>query len=257
MLNDDLNIYVLQHKEYKDLHPTLGNRIPLQVGSWDKPKFCVLTDNTGENISNMNKIYLETTGHYWVLHNDKQSNYVGFEHCCRQFLSLETEDEIKKILNNYDIIAPIPIVNNETVLEQYTRVAIRNDILLCQEIIDELYPQYKGEFKIYINTTSPKLYYSNIFITKWDTFQKMYTFVFDILKRFEEIKGFKRISDWRSYVMSQNIDKEIHKERHPDLSWVDYHMRICGALSERLTSFYILVNGFNVYEVPVLAEWYE
>ena len=178
----------------------------------------------------MNKIYLETTGHYWVLHNDKQSNYVGFEHCCRQFLSLETEDEIKKILNNYDIIAPIPIVNNETVLEQYTRVAIRNDILLCQEIIDELYPQYKGEFKIYINTTSPKLYYSNIFITKWD---------------------------WRNYVMSQNIDKEIHKERHPDLSWVDYHMRICGALSERLTSFYILVNRFNVYEVPVLAEWYE
>jgi hypothetical protein len=73
MINNDLNIYVLQHKPYLNKHKNLENRVPLQVGSWDKEQFCVMRDCDGDNISNKNKVYLETTGHYWVLKNDIHS----------------------------------------------------------------------------------------------------------------------------------------------------------------------------------------
>ena len=55
MINNDLNIYVLQHKPYINRHKDLENRIPLQVGALDKPKFCDICDCYGDNISNKNK----------------------------------------------------------------------------------------------------------------------------------------------------------------------------------------------------------
>ena len=69
--------------------------------------------------------------------------------------------------------------------------------------------------------------------------------------------GFKRIPDWKHYVENTGVNHEFFKERHPDLSWVDYQMRIGGSLSERLFSFYVMHNGLKIYESVVTAEWYE
>ena len=115
-MNNDLNIYVLQHKPYVNRHEDLENRVPLQVGAWDKEAFCIVRDCTGDNISNKNKTYLETTGHYWILKNDIQSEYVGVEHCCRQFLELDTKEKILEILKDYDIILPQPNIKINTFL---------------------------------------------------------------------------------------------------------------------------------------------
>lgn len=256
MLNNDLNIYVLQHKPYVNRHENLENRVPLQVGSLDKTKFCDVCDCYGDNISNKNKVYLETTGHYWVLKNDIISDYVGVEHCCRQFLEFDTKDKIIEVLNDYDIILPQSIINDNSIEKDYALCHIHNDLLVCKEILYDMDYETGKMFDEYVSNQN-KFYWSNIFITRWDIFKAAWNFIFNVLSEYEHRMGFKRIGDWRNYVESMGVNHEYFKERHPDISWVDYQMRIGGSLAERLFSFYVTHSNFKIYESNVCAEWYE
>lgn len=256
-MNDNLNIYVLQHKPYFNRHENLENRVPLQVGSWDKEQFCVMRDCDGDNISNKNKVYLETTGHYWALKNDNLSSYVGFEHCCRQFLEFDSEEKIMTVLKDYDIILPQSIIPKTTIEIDYANCHIHNDVLVCKDILYDMDEEVGRLFEIYISSPQMPFYWSNIFITRWEIFENAWNFVFAVLSEYEKRMGFKRIPDWRHYVESTGVNHEFFKERHPDLSWVDYQMRIGGSLSERLFSFYVTHNGLKIYESAVSAEWYE
>lgn len=256
MINKDLNIYVLQHKPYVNNHPYLENRIPLQVGAWDKDQFCVIRDCTGDNISNKNKVYLETTGHYWVLKNDIHSEYVGIEHCCRQFLEFDTEEKIKEVLGEYDIILPQKAYGKHTIEMNYALCHIHNDLLVCKDIIYDIDQNLGKMFDDYVSNESA-FYWANIFITRWDIFEHAWKFVFNVLSKYEQRMGFKRISDWRHYVENMGVDHEHFKVRHPDLSWVDYQMRIGGYLAERLFSFYVTHSNLKIYESTVQTEWYE
>ena len=256
MINNDLNIYVLQHKPYLNKHKSLENRVPLQVGSWDKEQFCIMRDCDGDNISNKNKVYLETTGHYWVLKNDIHSEYVGVEHCCRQFLEFDTSDKVLEILKDYDIILPQKSFTEHTIEKTYALCHIHNDLLMCKEIIYDIDYGLGKMFDDYVSNENG-FYWSNIFITRWDIFEHAWNFVFNVLFEYEKRMGFKRISDWKNYVESMNVDHEHFKVRHPDLNWVDYQMRIGGSLAERLFSFYVTHSNFKIYESVVQAEWYE
>jgi hypothetical protein len=256
MLDNDVNIYVLQHKPYNNKHENLENRVPLQVGAWDKDKFCVMCDCYGENISSKNKVYLETTGHYWVLKNDNLSEYVGIEHCCRQFLEFDTKEKILNVLKDYDIILPQPIMNGNSIEFDYANCHIHNDLLVCKEILYDMNPEIGALFDDYVSN-SDKFYWSNIFIAKWDVFEQAWTFIFDVLKEYEKRMGFNRIPDWMNYVKEMGVNHEHFKERHPDLSWVEYQMRIGGSLAERLFSFFVQYTGLKIYESNVYAEWYE
>lgn len=255
-MNESLNIYVLQHKPYIDRHSYLKNRIPLQVGSWDKEPFCVMRDCTGDNISYKNSVYLEITGHYWALKNDKISEYIGMEHCCRQFLEFDTEEKVNNVLKEYDIILPQKMFGNHTIEKTYALCHIHNDLLVCKDIIYDM-DYHMGEmFDNYI-TNETSFYWANIFITRWDIFEHAWNFIFDVLSEYEKRMGFERIGDWRKYVERMNIDHEYFKVRHPNLSWVDYQMRIGGYLAERLFSFYVTHSNLKIYESEVHAEWYE
>lgn len=256
MLDNDLNIYVLQHKPYVNRHENLENRIPLQVGAWDKDKFCTMCDCYGDNISSKNKVYLETTGHYWVLKNDNLSEYVGMEHCCRQFLEFDTKEKILNVLKEYDIILPRPIENGNTIEFDYANCHIHNDILVCKDILYDMNAEMGALFDDYVSN-SDKFYWSNIFITRWEIFENAWNFVFAVLSEYEKRMGFKRIPDWKHYVESDVANYKSFRERHPGLSCVDYQMRIGGYLSERLFSFYVTHNGLKIYESEVSVEWYE
>jgi hypothetical protein len=256
MINNDLNVYVLQHKPYFNKHNDLENRVPLQVGAWDKQKFCDVCDCYGDNISNKNKVYLETTGHYWVLKNDNHSEYVGIEHCCRQFLEFDTEEKIKSVLQEYDIILPQKAFGDHTIEKTYALCHIHNDLLVCKDIIYDMNYNLGKMFDDYVsNDTS--FYWSNIFITRWDIFEHAWNFVFDVLSEYEKRMGFNRIGDWRRYVQQNEVNHDHFKVRHPKLSWVDYQMRIGGSLSERLFSFYVTHSNLKIYESTVQAEWYD
>ena len=67
-MSEKIKIYVATHKPTK-LLPKDDIYTLLEVGAYNKPEFCALRDNTGDNISEKNSSYCELTGLYWVWKN--------------------------------------------------------------------------------------------------------------------------------------------------------------------------------------------
>jgi lipopolysaccharide biosynthesis glycosyltransferase len=68
---------------------TVANGIikPIQVGSaLTADHYGILRDDTGDNISHLNRMYGELTGHYWAWKNDATSAYIGLFHYRRLFI---------------------------------------------------------------------------------------------------------------------------------------------------------------------------
>ena len=64
---NDLNVYVLSHKDVPFKYDYTDSYRFLEVGSalHNEPIYDI-RDNSGKNISKLNLIYTETTGHYWI-----------------------------------------------------------------------------------------------------------------------------------------------------------------------------------------------
>ena len=251
-MSKDLNIYVFTHKTPSFNIIEDETHIPVQVGAfYAKEDVCETKDNTLDNISEKNPLYSELTGIYWVWKNIGRDKYVGCEHYRRHFDL--TEVEIKDILSNNEIILPRKYdLGTKSVEEFYGAVHNINDIKLCEDIIFDLYPEYKDSYKKYIKNGN-LLYIANSFITTSDNFNNLCKFLFTIFFEFERRKGFTAIDEWKAYVKEANI--QICPPDHKDngLTWEDYQLRIFAFLAKRLLTLYVLHN-FNgkIYETDLL-----
>ena len=117
----------------------------------------MIGDDTGDNISNLNREFCELTGIYWAWKNyDKLGNpdYIGFMHYCRHFhfkanqheyleknywytsyITKEymenaglNDENIKKILKKYDAIFPCPVKHNFSVITEFYNLAKALDL---------------------------------------------------------------------------------------------------------------------------------
>lgn len=247
----DLNVYVLSHKELQFKYEYSDSYRFLEVGSYfhNEPVYDI-RDNSGENISNLNQIYTEITGHYWIWKNAPKTKYIGVEHY-RRHIDIE-EANLEDIFREYDIILPKKLYLSNSVSNFYGYCHNIEDLNLCKDIIYDLYPEYKESYKKYIENNN-FMYIANSFITSSENFDKICEFIFSIFFEFEKRKGFKTIEEWRRYVEESNI--QICPDDHVKngLTWVDYQMRIFGALSERLITLYVLHNFENkIYETDLV-----
>lgn len=248
----DLSIYVFTHKKPSfdiiedEIH------IPVQVGAfYAKEDICKIKDNTLDNISEKNPLYSELTGLYWVWKNREEGKYVGCEHYRRHFDL--TEAEIKDILSNNEIILPRKYALNAKSVEDFHRVFHNiNDLKLCEDIIYDLYPEYKDSYEKYIKNSN-LLYIANSFITTGENFNNLCDFLFTIFFEFERRKGFTTIDEWKTYVKESNIQICPPDHKNNGLTWEDYQLRIFAFLAERLLTLYVLHN-FNgkIYETDLI-----
>ena len=65
-MNNDLNVWVFAYEKSNIKLIEDETHIPLQVGARGRDKFCKLTDDIFDNISEKNPLYSELTGLYWV-----------------------------------------------------------------------------------------------------------------------------------------------------------------------------------------------
>jgi lipopolysaccharide biosynthesis glycosyltransferase len=202
----------------------------------------MIGDNTGENISQINRKFCEITAIYWAWKNyDKLDNpeYIGFQHYRRHFdfsdkevkafptkyplfdKSYEEEinlnnDSIKNIVKDYDLLIPKKQTVSDydkTVYNHYLNFHNHHieDLDILLDVIDKDYPHLSKYAKECMNDNSS--YFCNMFIMKKDLFLKYAETTVDIL-----IKTDNRISyENRSYEK----------------------MRAIGFLSERMTSIYL------------------
>lgn len=171
----------------------------------------MIGDDTGDNISEKNRHYNEMTGIYWAWKNyDKLGNpdYIGFCHYRRLFSFNEKEfvnDSIttfieknnimdfhllQEMLPNYDVF--VPQMNNPefTFVGKDKNAPIKDKIKDHRlkkvfDIIKEMYPQYQKYEELFLNQSDT--FYSNMFIMKKEIFFEYCNFIFDVLKKSEQM----------------------------------------------------------------------
>lgn len=217
----NIKIYVSCHKEC--FVPSNKLLYPIQVGTCFADEIPgILHDNTGDNISEKNKMYCELTAQYWAWKND-DADYYGFFHYRRylnfsqnkfkanhfQDIELYSNDEetlaklgieentMRELIEKYDVIAPKKGGFASRLLSVYKQYAIskwqeKEDLDYVLDIIKRKHPEMYSLAKKYLR--GKKGYFCNMFIMKKDIFNDYSKWLFGILEEHEKSKDFSKYS---------------------------------------------------------------
>lgn len=129
-------VYIAVHKDVP-LHRGEGY-IPLQVGASLNPPLSFLRDDTGIHISEKNPHYCELTGLFWVWQNTRDA-YKGLVHYRRYFTRhghILTEEEIRRLLTEYDILLPRPEPLRESAWREFClHSGFEKDLILTRRAV--------------------------------------------------------------------------------------------------------------------------
>jgi hypothetical protein len=236
-VDKDLTFFMAYHK--KDKLPSKKNYIPIHAGravanepskdgiieNVDWLYQNMIGDDTGDNISRLNRSYSEMTMVYWIFKNldpNIMTDYIGIGHYRRL---LEVGADYKK----YDIILPPKVdFGTNDVYSNYARWHHEKDIKLAMKIVREMHPDYAKAMDEYFATNS--LFAQHVMIMKKDIFIEYCNWIFPILEKVHD-----------------NIDYSFY----PDA----YQKRVVGFLSERITGIFLykkIKDGIKVQTVNLV-----
>lgn len=196
----------------------------VQAGAEGKMHFALLSDDSGDNISNRNPEYCEMTVLYWIWKNIS-ADYIGFVHYRRFFYEntwscsyskIPTREQLIKLLGNHDILVAKPhFVEKNSVKQEYEYSHHISDLLIARSFIRQTSPEYVEAFDAFMKMD--KMSYYNMFVAKEDIFHEYMTWVFPILDYCYE---------------------------HIDFSQYDsYNKRVIGFIAERLFNVWLIANS--------------
>lgn len=218
-------IFVMTHKSF--VQPKADIYVPLHVGREGKPDLGYLSDNVGNHISDLNMLYGELTGVYWIWNNYRGDENIGICHYRRFFVDEEgkllEEQDYNQLLEDYDIITSNAIDEGCSYYDYFSKAHGEKNLLLEGEIIKKIYPEYYDYFQQCMN--GHKHYYGNLMVTSRELFNKYCEWLFTIF---------------------------VEMGEHIDLTGLDeYHRRVYGFLSEQLLMVWIKTNHLKVKEQRV------
>lgn len=168
----------------------------------------ILTDDTGDNISDRNPQFCELTALYWIWKNSS-SDFVGLAHYRRHFIL--PDDWVDRVhSHDIDVILPVPLFVNPNIKENFCVRHFREAWSVMLEKLELMHPRDYGFVKEYTETSG--LYSPcNMFVMKREILNEYCEWVFPVLFSTVEEVG-----------------------RHVD----DYQNRYAGMLAERLMTAY-------------------
>ena len=227
----DIQIYMLvAEPKGKDDPELIDNSLytPIQCGANDsKYDICELKDNKdNDNISNMNWLFFENTGSYYIAKHINNKKYIG-QCSYRRRLLFNKDFEFDTIFSNYDIILPKPYKWGKDMYNMYKSIHNIFDFENCLNIVNELYPEYSNEVNLAKNNNL-MLYYSSGFIMSSEDYKKYFNWLFSIFNEF--------IKRYNLFTMDNVIR---HLVENKELKNIKYNISICAFLQERLFSIYV------------------
>lgn len=250
----EVKIYVAMHKRDKYIQQALVNPIfvPIHCGKaiyteeedtsgW----LSSLSDDTGDNISDMNPHYCELTAAYWIWKNDtsRPDDIVGLNHYRRYFADpdmskneLIQKETVVELLKQSDFLVNgcgtewDGTTSDETsVYNSYSHIHegkdMDNALIAVKELFPDLYPRFEHEIM-----HSGAMCLCNMFVTTKKKFDEYCSFLFPVLEQ-----------------VGSKID------------WTDsrrqgYGGRALGFLSERLLRAWLKSVGYSGRAVPCI-DW--
>lgn len=237
----NIKIYIASHKEFNP--PFDRNYVPIQGGkALTKTQTSFLGDDTGDNISNLNKNFCELTVLYWVWKNDLSSDFIGLVHYRRYFTKLHygidkyitdkneadliltdgpeiaASNDFGELEHEVDLILPTrQHVGN--ILQNYGACHHIEDMYVVRQIIKKIYPDYLDAYD-YVMQNLTYMYSYNMIIAKREILSEYCEWLFNILFSIKDMTFYK------------NYD--------------DYQQRIFGFISERMCNVWLLKNRHRI-----------
>lgn len=218
-------IFVMTHKKF--MQPSDNTYVPLHVGREGKQDLGYLGDNTGNHISDLNMLYGELTGMYWIWNNYSGNENIGICHYRRYFINesgkMLGEADYNDLLKKYDIITSPAVDEGIAYYDYFSNAHGEKNLALEGEVIRRVCPEYYESFLECMKDS--KHYYGNLMVTSRKLFNQYCEWLFTIFAE-----------------MSEDID----------LNGLDeYHRRVYGFLSEQLLMVWIKANNLKVCEQRV------
>jgi hypothetical protein len=209
----------------------------------------IVSDDTGDNISDKNATFSEFTAWYWAWKNIKtiypDIEYIGLSHYRRYFIM--DRPLLKRpiiylpkisVMENYGNLFIDTLESHDIILAKQTKLAnnLSNlrihysyfhnsfDYLTMKDIIHEISPEYDESFyDIFERNNRISLYC--MFVAKYDLFNDYFNWLFPLL---------------------------FEAERRIDVShYTQYQKRVLAFLAERLLNVYVYHNNLKVAYRPI------
>lgn len=221
-------IFVMTHKAF-DI-PKEKHYHALQVGAAMNGFLGMpyVGDNSGDNISDLNWLFGELTGFYWIWQNYAGRENIAINHYRRFFRGknngLMTESEYDEILSHYDVIATNAVEGDLSHYEAYKEAHNIHDMDAVGAAVKKLYPEMYPAFREVMQLKSG--YFGNLCAMSRELFDAYCEFIFTVFTE-----------------ASAEIDVSTYDA---------YHARVYGFLSEPLLQVFIKHHGLSVHENPVI-----
>lgn len=240
-----MSIYIASHKTTPSPSSDLYKKIALGGNFVDKTDF---TDDTGENISFLNRDYCELTATFWLWKNC-MDEYIGLCHYRRyfNFIPLQSnnslieatftdevqtiledqkqEQNLKKILNRYDLIIPRTLYEPISLEHSYKNSHRMDEWDIMIKNLDLLYGKNRHGLDV-----DNRFHLGNMIICKKNTFDLYASQLFFIINNvYRELGAADPIENAR-----------YQPYRYP------------GYLAERFTTAFINANRLSYYEAQVI-----
>ncbi len=220
----NLCIYMATHKKQDKYDKHIIT--PIQVGSsLANDDLYELKDNTGNNISDKNKVYCELTALYWIWKNSEY-DYVGLCHY-RRFFEIKEKQILFSELQSGKIILPHLAHLGRSVEKQFNLEHPGEIWNIMLYVLKEKYPNDYLLSKTVFSDN--KMIPFNMFIAKKEIIDKYCEWLFSILFEVE-----KRVDE-------SKLD--------------DYQLRYGGFLSERMFILYVRANNIPFTELKIVDEY--
>lgn len=231
----NIKIGIAAHKVYR--MPSEKSYLPIQVGAHGKDDIGYTRDDIGDNISEKNPYYCELTGLYWMWKN-LDVDYCGLVHYRRYFARkrffrfdkdkfkyILTDNDLKNILSNHDIILPQRRrYYIESLYSHYAHTHYAEHLDVTREILRERCPDYVDAYDNVIKKTSGHMF--NMMIMKKNIMDSYCEWLFPILSELEK-----------------KIDSS---------GYSTFQARYYGRVSEILINVWIEKNKYKYYTCPTV-----
>jgi hypothetical protein len=153
-----------------------------------------------------------------------------------------------ELFKTYDAILPQPFKFPMSVSEQYAYYHNIKDLNLLKYIIREYFNDYYSDTEKVLNDNI--FFPCNMFIMKKEDFKKYCDFIFNVINKFNEKRGFNVINDVREFIYYNK--EEYFKPYYPNNKlW--YQLRIGGFFAERLLTIFVKHHFKNIKYVPIIV----
>lgn len=137
-----LRLYAVAHKPC--YIPSSKEIVPVHVGravsAYKDEMSWMQGDDTGDNISSKNGSYCEMTAHYWIWKNVHDTEYVGVCHY-RRFFGIDlSENNIKDVMADADVLMVEPSWHIDSVYSYFAKFMGAENMTILSMVMKKRFP---------------------------------------------------------------------------------------------------------------------